>query len=326
MIIQRLTFIESCIGVGLNLLVFVMFSYNNSTKKDNYFLFLKWTRLIDVLIPFTSGVMTNGFSLTPMNGSASDTVCFWLKSPMLCNYMIISSLIVVLANNILRKLSYMFRYNIFVLKKSTFYCSKFEKYFTILGLIIMPIIFLSYTHTFPLKPDEYEKYYNNIDKVLQKIPNTSYIISLYNPKISLNNSIVIFFSIGCIYLGITIAIMIFWYAIPLEKQLKSCKKNGFNETNKKIIKAIFYLRISIILPVFCSLLPTFFVYIYSMLTKDTLANGLSLGFYLPLIYQTYSIINPIVIMFQGQLLKIKNNNKVTSVKKINIFLINKLGM
>uniref|UniRef100_A0A0N5CCJ5 G_PROTEIN_RECEP_F1_2 domain-containing protein n=1 Tax=Strongyloides papillosus TaxID=174720 RepID=A0A0N5CCJ5_STREA len=322
MFIEKLTFIESCIGIILNLLAFVLFKYNHSIKSDRYFLFLKWTRLLDILLPLSAGVMTNLVNLLPFQGNASSGVCFWLQSPFLCNYMIMLNLISITINNVVRKLSYMYRYNVFVINKPIFHCTKFEKYFTIFGLILA-LISLSITHTFPLKEDEYKNYYEDIDIVFKSFPNSSYIIVLYDPRISPKNSFMVVYSVGFAYTCITIFIMIFWYAIPLEKKLRQCKKEGRNETNCKITVAIFYLRISIILPIFCSLLPTSIIYHYFLLSHESLENEFLVATFTPLIYQTYSIINPIVIMIQGKIITVKSRSKVSKVNNLNLFIVNK---
>uniref|UniRef100_A0A0N4ZXH7 G_PROTEIN_RECEP_F1_2 domain-containing protein n=1 Tax=Parastrongyloides trichosuri TaxID=131310 RepID=A0A0N4ZXH7_PARTI len=314
-IVEKLTFSLGVLAISLNLLAFALFRYRHTPKIDKYLIFLKWTRFPDLMVPLTTGVMTNFVQLYPFLGNASCGVCYWVQSSMLCNYMIMLALVVTLINNIIRKLSYMFRYNVFVINKPTFHCTIFERYFTILGLLILPTPFLAVAYSFPLERGEYNTYYKNVDILFEQFPESTHIILLYKPEISLTNTCLIFITVGCIYLIMTIYITIAWYAIPLEKKLKEAKKEGRGITNQKIVKAIFYLRLSIILPVFFTLLPNFIIYLYFVFSRIPPNDKLSYVIYTPIMYQIYAVINPITIMYQGKLFAVKKRTIIMSIKR-----------
>uniref|UniRef100_A0A0K0F4P9 Heat-stable enterotoxin receptor (inferred by orthology to a human protein) n=1 Tax=Strongyloides venezuelensis TaxID=75913 RepID=A0A0K0F4P9_STRVS len=89
-------------------------------------------------ISSSAGFMTNLIHISPNNKMASSGVCLWLHSPIFYNYMIIIYLLHLTINNVIKKLSYMLRYNVFVIDKPTFNFTKFERFLTAFDLIIIP--------------------------------------------------------------------------------------------------------------------------------------------------------------------------------------------
>ncbi|CEF60879.1 7TM GPCR, serpentine chemoreceptor class i (Sri) family-containing protein [Strongyloides ratti] len=232
----------------------------------------------------------------------------------MCNYAGVTSLVFGYWNIMIVSWTYLYRFNIFVRKKDPLYFNKIEKFRLIVCAIIMPHIVFIFAFDAPLKKDDYSKYYNYIDLILEPYNKNLNTIILYNPNMTTPFTFMIF--LGLIYVVFHIIHGIIFYVIPLEKKLKKKKKNSSSETYKILKRSIIQLRAILFVTTVFGLSPValsiIIVTIYGKinLIYTTISNKVTALLLLYYSFSPFFVFYLVFVAYRRKLHEIKMKSKV----------------
>uniref|UniRef100_A0A0N4ZW13 G_PROTEIN_RECEP_F1_2 domain-containing protein n=1 Tax=Parastrongyloides trichosuri TaxID=131310 RepID=A0A0N4ZW13_PARTI len=139
---------ESIISIISNLISFVIFYLKPPPKEDMLTSLLKWTRLVDIILPLTSGILLKGRVLFPFLGCAANGICNGY--PDLCKASVSLFVISIFCLIGYISIAYIFRYNIFVRKTKALHTNIIEKLAIFFFLGVAPIFSVFLFQNYPI--------------------------------------------------------------------------------------------------------------------------------------------------------------------------------
>uniref|UniRef100_A0A0K0DZE2 G-protein coupled receptors family 1 profile domain-containing protein n=1 Tax=Strongyloides stercoralis TaxID=6248 RepID=A0A0K0DZE2_STRER len=242
---------EATFALIFNFLAFILLQLKPPPKNDVCTKLLKWGRIIDMILPFSYGIMLRHRTLTPFVGIAINGLCTGIFN--LCKASLIAYLLTIYPIFTYIFLSFIFRYNIFIRRKDVFYFSLTEKCILLAILIIYPCMTIFFFGYYGNEKLSYESGIENFNLANYYLNRNKFTLIIYSKQLEFPTHIFfLLFEVTFLFLNFY---LIFAYTIPFENELKRCQKLTNQSVAKQIKYNIRFLRLFVLLPIVLSFLP-----------------------------------------------------------------------